>query len=98
TVIIFIDNLRVINTINVEAKTNRLYKYNKASATDLARYTYIRYVRYQVQAHLEFNLNYPDLAKDRDEKKHWTIMENCINRGGRRDIFLGTRECQVYVK
>ena len=39
-----------------------------------------------------------DLAKDRDEHKHYWIARRMLARGGRRDIFLGVRECQGYVK
>jgi CRISPR-associated protein Cas5d len=35
---------------------------------------------------------------DRNENKHHNISKRMIEKGGRRDIFLGTRECQGYVK
>lgn len=40
----------------------------------------------------------PELAQDRDENKHHEIAKRMIRKGGRRDIFLGTRECQGYVE
>ena len=98
TIVIHIDKVRVMKAINVEAKDIRLFKYNDSKASDLARYTYLKDVEYQVLAHFEFNLNRPDLARDRNIKKHLAIMQRCIKRGGRRDIFLGTRECQGYVE
>lgn len=98
TIIIYIDKLRVMNPIRVEAKDIRIFKYNDSSKTDLFRYTYLKDVDYQVLAHFEFNMNRPDLAADRSIKKHYAIMQRCIQRGGRRDIFLGTRECQGYVE
>jgi CRISPR-associated protein Cas5d len=55
-------------------------------------------VEYQVQAHFEWNENRPDLAHDRDENKHFYVARRMIERGGRRDVFLGTRECQGYVE
>lgn len=98
TIIIYIDKLRVMNPISIETKDIRLFKYNDSKKSDLARYTYLKDVDYQVMAHFEFNLNRPDLAADRNIKKHYAIMKRCIERGGRRDIFLGTRECQGYVE
>ena len=43
-------------------------------------------------------MNRPELAKDRNENKHHNIAKRCVNKGGRRDVFLGTRECQAYVE
>ena len=53
---------------------------------------------YQVRAHFEWNMNRVELEKDRNENKHHNIAKRMIERGGRRDIFLGTRECQGYVE
>lgn len=93
-----IDRVRVMNPIKLEAKGIRPLDYNDTSKPNLARYTYLRDVRYQVQAHFEFDLNRPDLAQDRNVKKHYAIIKRSIDRGGRRDIFMGTRECQAYVE
>ena len=43
-------------------------------------------------------MNRPELAGDRNENKHHEMAKRMIRRGGRRDIFLGTRECQGYVE
>ena len=51
-----------------------------------------------MRAHFEWNDNRPELAGDRNENKHHCIARRMIERGGRRDIFLGTRECQGYVE
>ena len=51
-----------------------------------------------MRAHFEWNLNRPELAGDRNENKHHQIARKMIDRGGRRDVFLGTRECQAYVE
>ena len=98
TIVIHIDKVRVMKPILVEAKDMRLFKYSNSRSSDLARYTYLKDVEYQVLAHFEFNMNRLDLAKDRNIKKHLAIMKRCIKRGGRRDVFLGTRECQGYVE
>ena len=51
-----------------------------------------------MRAHFEWNENRPELAEDRSENKHHQIAKRMIAKGGRRDIFLGTRECQGYVE
>ena len=40
----------------------------------------------------------PELAHDYNEHKHHNIARRMIDKGGRRDVFLGTRECQGYVE
>lgn len=92
-----IDEVRVINPIQTEVKGVRPIKYQDAS-NELAYYTYLRNPRYQVRAHFEFNRHRPDLKEDWIEEKHHNIAKRAVLRGGRRDIFLGTRECQAYVE
>lgn len=96
TIIWHIDAVRVMNPIQTEVKSMRPIKYN--GGNDLAYYTYLKDCRYQVQAHFEWNMNRPELAGDRNENKHHEIAKKMIRRGGRRDVFLGTRECQAYVE
>lgn len=91
-----IDDVRVMNRIQMEAKSIRPIRYN--GGNDLAYYTYLKDCRYQVRAHFEWNMNRPELAQDRNENKHHEIAQRMIRRGGRRDVFLGTRECQAYVE
>jgi CRISPR-associated protein (Cas_Csd1)/CRISPR-associated protein (Cas_Cas5) len=55
-------------------------------------------VEYQVRAHFEWNEHRPELKKDRIEGKHFEIAKRSLERGGRQDIFLGTRDCQGYVE
>lgn len=92
----YIDAVRIMNPIQMEVKGIRPIKY--AGGNDLAYYTYLKNCRYQVRAHFEWNLNRPELECDRNENKHHQIALKMIRRGGRRDIFLGTRECQGYVE
>ena len=96
TIIWYVDELRSCEPIQTEAKGIRLLKYDGGS--DLAYYTYLKDVRYQVRAHFEWNGNYPQFEHDRNENKHHEMARRCIDKGGRRDIFLGTRECQAYVE
>lgn len=97
TIIWIIDQVRVMNFIQTETKGIRPIKYYN-DKNDLSYYTYLKDCRYQVQAHFIWNENRPELAKDRNEHKHHNIAKRMIERGGRRDIFLGTRECQGYVR
>jgi CRISPR-associated protein Cas5d len=96
TIIIFVNEVRVMKPIRMESKGVRPIEYGGGNT--LANYTYLKDVRYQVRAHFEFNMNRPDMAYDRDENKHYTIMKRSLRVGGRRDIFLGARECQAYVE
>lgn len=96
TLIWYIDAVRIMNPIKSVRKSIRPIKY--AGGNDLSYYNYLEDVCYQVRAHFEWNLNRPELAHDRNEHKHHNIARCMIERGGRRDIFLGTRECQGYVE
>lgn len=96
TIIWYVDAVRIMEPIQTEVKGVRPIKYH--GGNDLAYYTYLKQVRYRVQAHFEWNDNRPELAADRNENKHHNIAKRMIEKGGRRDIFLGTRECQGYVE
>ncbi|NMB55867.1 MAG: type I-C CRISPR-associated protein Cas5 [Leptolinea sp.] len=96
TIIWVIDKVRVMNSIRTQARNIRPVNYN--GGNDLAIYTYLYDVEYQVQAHFVWNYLRTDLEKDRNENKHYFSALRMIERGGRRDIFLGTRECQGYVE
>lgn len=97
SIVWYIDEVRVINPIQTEVKGMRPIKYQNNS-NDLMYYTYLREPSYQVRAHFEFNQNRPDLSDDWNEHKHHNIAKRSVEKGGRRDIFLGTRECQGYVE
>ncbi len=96
TITWYIDKLRIMNPIQMEVKGVRPIKWG--GGNDLSYYTYLKDCIYQVQAHFEWNLNRPELAGDHNENKHHCIAKRMIERGGRRDVFLGTRECQGYVE
>ena len=85
-----------MNPIQTETKGIRPIKYY-SDKNDLSYYTYLKKCRYRVRAHFIWNENRPELTMDRNENKHHNIARRMIERGGRRDIFLGTRECQGYV-
>jgi CRISPR-associated protein Cas5d len=97
TIVWIIDKVRVMKPIKSQTRSAKPIKYGGGN-NDLSIYTYLADVEYQVQAHFEWNLNRADLAQDRNEHKHYWVARRMIERGGRRDIFLGTRECQGYVE
>ncbi|MFI3226029.1 MAG: type I-C CRISPR-associated protein Cas5c [Clostridia bacterium] len=96
TIIWFVDEIRIMNPIQTTSKGIRPIGYT--GGNDLSYYTYLKDCRYKVKAHFEWNKNRPELASDRNEHKHFQITKRMLIRGGRRDIFLGTRECQGYVE
>lgn len=96
SIIWIVDEVRIINPIQMESKGIRPIEYGGGNT--LANYTYLRRPCYQVRAHFEFNEARKDLSQDFNENKHHNIAKRCVNAGGRRDIFLGTRECQGYVE
>jgi CRISPR-associated protein Cas5d len=96
-----IDKVRIMKKIQTESKNIKALQMDGQYGTnrhDLSIYTYLRDVEYRIQAHFEWNMNRPDLAEDRNDDKHYQIALRMIRKGGRRDIFLGSRECQGYVE
>ncbi|WP_114296216.1 type I-C CRISPR-associated protein Cas5c [Anaerobacterium chartisolvens] len=96
TLMWYVDAVRIINCIQTESKGIRPIEFGGGNT--LSIYTYLKSVEYQVKAHFEWNGNRPELEGDRNEHKHFQIAKRMLERGGRRDIFLGTRECQGYVE
>jgi CRISPR-associated protein Cas5d len=101
TIYWIVDEMRVMHEIRTQSRGMKTIKYNKSpkeSEYDLSIYKYLSDVCYQVKAHFEFNLHRSDLAQDRNENKHHNIAKRMVERGGRRDVYLGTRECQAYIE
>lgn len=96
TITWIVDEVRVMKPIQFTSKGIRPINYSGGNT--LSYYTYLCDVEYQVRAHFEWNLNHPELEYDRNEHKHYLIAKRMISRGGRRDVYLGTRECQAYVE
>lgn len=92
-----VDRVRILAPIRSQSKGVRPITMDSRPAT-LSIYTYLRDVCYQVEAHFEWNERRPDLMDDRNDNKHYFMAKRSLERGGRRDIFLGTRECQGYVE
>ena len=96
TFIWVIDEVRVMKRIRTQTKGTKPLEYGGGNT--LAIYTFLADVEYQVKTHFEWNPYRPELAEDRDEAKHYIIAQRMLERGGRQDIFLGTRDCQGYVE
>lgn len=96
TFIWVIDKVRVMKKIRTQTKGTKPLEYSGGNT--LAIYTFLADVEYQVQAHFEWNNAQPDLEKDRVDGKHFAVAKRMLERGGRQDIFLGTRDCQAYVE
>lgn len=91
-----VDRVRVLKPFTSQSKGIRPIAFSGPST--LSIYTYLSDVAYEVEAHIEWNPLRPDLAADRNENKHFFMARRSLEKGGRRDIFLGTRECQGYVE
>ena len=107
TFIWYIDQVRVMKRIRTQTKGMKPMDYVSGGNT-LAIYTFLTGdpdsetkepgVEYQVRAHFDWNKHRPELKKDRNDGKHFEIAKRSLERGGRQDIFLGTRDCQGYVE
>ena len=96
TLIWHIDRIRVMKPIRTQSKSTKPLDWNGGNT--LAIYTFLQDVEYQVEAHFEWNEHWEELAGDRNFGKHIAIARRMLERGGRQDIFLGTRDCQGYVE
>lgn len=96
TLIWIVDRIRVINPIRTQSKGVKPLDWTGGNS--LAIYTFLHEVEYQVEAHFEWNMHRPELEKDRIDGKHFSILQRMLERGGRQDIFLGTRDCQGYIE
>lgn len=96
TLIWVVDEVRVMKRIRTQTKGTKPQEYSGGNS--LAIYTFLSDVEYQVRAHFEWNTYRQELAADRIEGKHYDIAKRMLERGGRQDIFLGTRDCQGYVE
>lgn len=96
TIIWYIDKVRVMSSFRTQTKGTKPLKWG--GGNDLSIYTFLHEVSYQVVAHFEWNEHRPELAGDRIDGKHYNIAKRSLDRGGRQDIFLGTRDCQGYVE
>ncbi|MDY0095461.1 MAG: type I-C CRISPR-associated protein Cas5c [Candidatus Vecturithrix sp.] len=95
TIIWVVDAVRVMKRIRTQTKGTKPLEFSGGNT--LAIYTFLSDVEYQVRAHFIWNDRHEALENDRIEGKHFAIAKRMLDRGGRQDIFLGTRDCQGYV-
>ena len=109
TIIWIVDSVRVMRRVQTQTKgtkpldvgggnTLSIYTFLTGEKLDAQRNLIEKGVEYQVRAHFEMNLNQISLKKDRIDGKHYAIARRMLERGGRQDVFLGTRDCQGYVE
>lgn len=96
TLIWVIDAVRVMKRIRTQTKGTKPMEFSGGNS--LAIYTFLADVEYQVRAHFEWNEHRPELSADRIDGKHLSIARRMVERGGRQDVFLGTRDCQGYAE
>ena len=96
TLIWVIDEVRVMKRIRTQTKGTKPQEFGGGNT--LAIYTFLADVEYQVRAHFEWNTHRTSLKEDQIEGKHFAIAQRMVERGGRQDMFLGTRDCQGYVE
>ncbi len=96
TIVWYVDKVRVMKPLRTQSKGIKPINYGGGNS--LAIYTFLHDVEYQVEAHFEWNLHRPELEADRIDGKHFNIACRMLEKGGRQDIFLGTRDCQAYVE
>ena len=96
TFIWYIDAVRVMKRVRTQTKGTKPLNFH--GGNDLAIYTFLADVEYQVRAHFEWNPHRPELSQDRNAGKHNAVARRMLERGGRQDIFLGTRDCVGYAE
>lgn len=88
--------VRVMNRIYLEPRGKLLPKY-ASSERDLAYHTYLKNVCYQVRVAMQWSNN-EAYAKDRLPKKHMESARRWLERGGKKNIFLGKSECVGFIE
>lgn len=97
TLIWYIKRVRIMKPFRTQTRSMKPIAYDQAGNT-LSIYTCLADVAYQVEACFEWNTHRPELEHDRIDGKHYEIAKRMLAKGGRQDIFLGTRDCQGYVE
>lgn len=98
TLVCYIDRVRILAPIKMETKGMLYPRYDEGLHGDRAYATYLKDVNYNIDAHFEWDMTRPDLARDRIPEKHLSMMERAIERGGRRAPFLGKRDAGCYAE
>lgn len=97
TIVWVVDRVRVMNRVRTRTRGVKPVQLNNEQNL-LSMYTYLTDVSYQVSAHFEWNEHRPEFRQDRNDGKHYDSSLRWLERGGRQDVFLGTRDCQADVE
>ena len=90
--IYYIDRVRIMNQIRTHAEGQRLLGYR--GEQDRAYFTYLEDVRYQVEAHFEFNPHHPEFSEQwTNDLKYYHEFVRAVIAEGRFTPFLGKSEC-----
>ena len=92
-----VDRVRVLNPVQTETSGTKLLNLS-TGVSDRAFFTYLCDVKYQIEAHIEWDESHPGYINDRDFKKHYDIAAKSVIHGGRLPVFLGKSECCGVVK
>lgn len=88
----YVDRVRVMNPIRMHAEGQLLLGYR--GEKDRAYFTYLEDVRYQVEAHFEFNPHHPEFsAQWTNDAKYYHEFVRAVIAEGRYNPFFGKSEC-----
>ena len=88
----FVDRVRIMNPIRTHAEGQRFLGYR--GEQDRAYFTYLEDVRYQVEAHFEFNPRHPEFSEQwTNDMKYYHEFVRAVIAEGRYNPFLGKSEC-----
>ena len=85
-----------MNRIRYQSRGVSMIKY-KSDAHDPMYQTYLKDVRYQVEAEMLINRNRPEYSSDWNMQKHLAMFEAALRKGGRMPVCLGMSECYADV-
>ncbi len=90
-----VDSVRIMEPISTESHCvpTRFY-FQTGSGISVC--TYLKNVRYQISAH--FTEKEGCALSEADEHRHFRMAHRSLVRGGRRDIYLGTRDCTCHAE
>lgn len=85
-----VDSVRIMEPIRTESRSVVTRGYFKQGC-DLSVYTYLTNVRYRIKAHF-VPRNGQELTPAA-EHRHFRVALRMLERGGRRAVYLGTKDC-----
>jgi len=87
-----IDAVRVMNSFDIGSTSVKTVK--RSGGRDLMIYTFLRDVRYQIRAHIEWNNHCGYVEEDKNIGKHLPMFLKALEvGGGRMQPYLGVKAC-----